>query len=166
MKTDVCQSSSFVNPQRDHVGHNCARERPESRADPDAERRPKSGQYEQPRCQDEEKDVEPGLQSDPQRIGMRGHGQSADARTLTPRGATRTDRTFAPAPAIAAATRSFAPRSTRKKTQPPPPAPHTFAPTDPARRVTSTSRSISGVVIPGAFFLRLVHSSRSSRAAS
>src|SRR5205823_6627955 len=81
--------------------------------------------------------------------------------TLTPLGATRTGSTVAPSRRIVSPTRSLAPRSTRKNTQPPPPAPHTLAPTAPACRVTATSRSISGVVMPGAFLLRCVHSSRS-----
>ena len=55
--------------------------------------------------------------------------------TTTPRGATRTGNTVAPSCSMASDTRGFAPRSTRKKTHPPPPAPQTFAPTAPAGRV-------------------------------
>ena len=87
-------------------------------------------------------------------------------RTCTPFSATRTGSTVAPVCSMARITFSRAPRSTRKNTQPPPPAPHTLPPSVPARRVTRTSSSISGVVMPGAFFLRLVQSSRSRRPAS
>ena len=44
--------------------------------------------------------------------------------------------------------------STKNTTQPPPPAPQTFAPLLPARRASVTRRSISSVVILGMFLRR------------
>src|SRR6266849_4294200 len=67
-------------------------------------------------------------------------------RTRTPRGATFTGSTLAPVFSIAAETFAFAPRSTRKNTQPPPPAPHALAPKAPAFLVTATSRSWGAVL--------------------
>ena len=89
-------------------------------------------------------------------------GEAQVALTWTPRGATRTSSTPAPSRSIAACTFALAPLSTRKNTHPPPPAPHTLAALAPARAVAFTRRSINGVVIPGAFFFRWLHSARIS----
>ncbi len=60
--------------------------------------------------------------------------------TCTPFGATSASSTSTPAtPFSAIVTLFFAPGSTRKTTQPPPPAPQTFAPVLPARRAVVTS---------------------------
>ena len=108
--------------------------------------------------------------SHPVRLGGRCHADCACCRfaTLvrTPLRAIRTGKTVAPSLATMPATRSRASGSVKKRTQPPPPAPHTLAPSAPARRVTVTSRSISGVEMPGALRLRWDHSWRSKRPAS
>ena len=49
---------------------------------------------------------------------------------------------MAPSASMARETASLVPGSTRKKTQPPPPAPQTFAAFAPGFRVTSMSRSM------------------------
>src|SRR6185369_17424420 len=83
--------------------------------------------------------------------------------TVTPRRSTWNGNTVPPAFAIAASTRGFASGCVKKITQPPPPAPQTFAAIPPFLREASIRRSISGVVMPGAFVLRSFHSSCSSR---
>src|ERR1019366_2699666 len=67
------------------------------------------------------------------------NGYARPQLTHPPRGPPRTGNTVAPSCSMASDTRDFAPRSTRKKTHPPPPAPQTLAPTPPAGPVTSTS---------------------------
>src|SRR5437899_11036474 len=142
METDVGQLAPFVDPQRNHVGHERCKEGPECCAGQLSHELRRTAQDENGQRQNEEENVQAYLQRRAQRIHPRGHNQSAAVRTRTPCGATRTGSTVAPSRTITSATRSFAPRSTRKKTQPPPPAPQAFAPTAPARRVASTRRSI------------------------
>src|SRR5256712_432695 len=83
--------------------------------------------------------------------------------SLNPSLATCSGRTRAPASPIAVATRLAAPFSTRKITQPPPPAPHTLAALPPCLPATVISLSIKVVVIPGALLRRNFHSSRNNR---
>ena len=90
----------------------------------------------------------------------------AETLTRTPRGATFTSSTSAPSDAIARWTAAFDPGSTRKNTQPPPPAPHTLAALLPASLRARDERSMSSVEIPGAFLRRCAHSSRIRRAVS
>src|SRR6476469_6380596 len=166
MKTDVCQRAAFIDPQRDDIGHDGGEKCAECGPEQTSHQVRNSAENKDSEEEDEKEKIEADLQRDPQWIDAPRHGQAAAVRTRTPSGATRTGKTVAPSAAIAPATRSLAPRSTRKNTHPPPPAPQTLAPTAPARRVTSTNRSMRGVVLPGAFFFRFDHSSRSSRAAS
>src|SRR5580658_5059546 len=156
----------FINPHRDRVGEARRREDRHGRGDHRTRRKPVQSDAEYLQAQPSDQNEQADAKHQAEQVGFFRFFRHLETRTCTPRRATFTGSTVAPSFSMIAATRSRASGSTRNRTQPPPPAPQTFAANAPLRRVTSIMRSIRGVEMPGAFFLRCDHSSRNSRAAS